>query len=395
MLYKKRNRGKFALITVFILIFVFIAALVVILRLRGGKNKFPFFEFYSRGRKEGFSFRDISFLKQIAVQNRLSKPQSIYWSTRQLDRCLRPAFQKINADERMSPAHKMDITNKLLELRKKAEFNLPKYHKRIRETSAILPRQKLVIKDRQYGTFVSWVVENNRRYLVVTQPSGQKAAEMLSWIGRKVQVYFWRHDDAGYEFDTKVQEQIPHEEYPLLYLAHSQKLERKQKRQSVRVEVRINARFFPVIVSTGEGVRKPVISERGHMAKLIDLSESGCAMLAGKGLTKNARLKIDFNLTDSKRIVVLGVVVNISKTADERVSRYHIMFTRIGPQSKNNILLYVYNIFGEREEEGARRPVRKIAPEASAPPASAQAAPGDEDKGEAPAQAEAFSEQQD
>jgi c-di-GMP-binding flagellar brake protein YcgR len=259
----------------------------------------------------------------------------------------------------------MDLTNKLLELRKKAEFNLPKYHKRIRETSAILPRQKLVIKDRQYGTFVSWVIENNRRYLVVTQPAGQKASEVLTWTGRKVQVYFWRQDDAGYEFETKVQEQIPHEEYPLIYLAHSQKLERKQKRQSVRVETRLNARFFPVVVSTAEGVQKPVISERGHAAKLIDLSESGCAMLAGKGLTKNARMKIEFDLTEVKHIVTLGVVVNISKTADERVSRYHIMFTRIGPQSRNNILLYVYNIFGEREDEDVRRPVRSTA---QAPP---------------------------
>jgi hypothetical protein len=48
-------------------------------------------------------------------------------------------------------------------------------------------------------------------------------------------------------------------------------------------------------------------------------------------------------------------VVNISKTADERVSRYHLMFTKIGPQSRNNILLYVYNIFGEREGDDGRR----------------------------------------
>jgi c-di-GMP-binding flagellar brake protein YcgR len=200
---------------------------------------------------------------------------------------------------------------------------------------------------------------------------------VLTWTGRKVQVYFWRQDDAGYEYETKVQEQIPHEEYPLIYLAHSQKLERKQKRQSVRVEIRLNARFFPVVVSTSEGVQKPVISERGHAAKLIDLSESGCAMLAGKGLTKNARMKIEFDLTEAKHIVTLGVVVNISKTADERVSRYHIMFTRIGPQSRNNILLYVYNIFGEREDEGERRPVRSTpaappkAPEKPAPDAPA------------------------
>ena len=27
------------------------------------------------------------------------------------------------------------------------------------------------------------------------------------------------------------------------------------------------------------------------------------------------------------------------------------MFTKVGPQSRNNILLFVYNIFGEREEK--------------------------------------------
>ena len=346
------------LITVIILIVVFIGVLVAVMRLRGGKKKFPFFEFYSRGRKEGFSYKEIGFLKQIAIQNKLEKPQAIFWSTRQLDRCLRPAIQNINANEHMTPDQKLQIINKLLELRKKAEFNLPKYHKRIRDTSALLPRQKLIIREQKYGTFVSWVIENNRRYLVVTQPSGQKEAEALDWTGKKVNVYFWRHEDAGYEFESKVQEQIPHEEYPLIYIQHSQKLERKQKRKSVRIETRLNAKFYPVIIAAGEGTQRAVISEQGHAGKIVDLSESGCAMLAGRGLKKNTRMKVDFLLTDTKRIVALGIVVNISKTGDDRVQRYHIMFTKIGPQSRNNILLYVYNIFGEREEEDDQRRTR-------------------------------------
>jgi c-di-GMP-binding flagellar brake protein YcgR len=352
------------LIVVIILVAIFAIIFIVVLRLRGGKGKFPYFEFYSRGRKEGFGLKEIGFLKRIAIQNKLEKPQSIYWSTRQLDRCLRPAIQKINADENMSAAAKLAIINKLLELRRKAEFNLPKYHKRIRDTSALLPRQKLIIKDASYGSFVSWIIENNRRYLVVSQPSGQKASEGLKWTGRKIWVNFWRQDDAGYDFETKVQEQISHEEYPLIYLQHSVKLERRQKRQSVRIDTRLNAKFFPVISSVTEGVTKPVLSQKGHAAKIVDLSETGCAMHAGRGLKKNSRLKIDFYLTDEKRIIVLGTIVNISKTGDDRVSRYHIMYTKIGPQSKNNILIYVYNIFGEREEEDEkmRKRVVSVAP---------------------------------
>ncbi|MFW6181842.1 MAG: flagellar brake domain-containing protein, partial [Spirochaetota bacterium] len=231
-----------ALVFLFIL---FVIILAVVLGLRRGSRRFPWYEFFSRGRREGFSFREIRFLRRIAEQNKLDKPQSIFWSTRQLDRCLRPALERISASEDMSPEDKQQMVRKLLELRKKAEFNLPKYQKRIHQTSAILPRQKLVIKDKDYGNFSSWVVENNRKYLVVSQPSGQKASQNLQWAGRKVEVYFWRQDDAGYAFQSRVLDQIPHEEYPLLYLQHSGKLERVQKRESIRVVTSIRGRFYP------------------------------------------------------------------------------------------------------------------------------------------------------
>lgn len=340
---------------IIIAVVVFIGIIILAIRFGGKNRRFPWFEFYSRGRKEGFSFKEIGFLRKISVQNRLKKPQSIFWSTRQLDRCLRPAIQKINADEDMSAAYKISMTSKLLELRKKAEFNLPKYQKRIRDTNALLPRQKLVVRDKTYGTFVSFVIENNRRYLVISQPQGQKAAQNLNWTGRKIDVYFWRQDDAGYEFDTKVQEQIVHEEYPLLYLHHSTKLARKQKRDSVRIEAAIRARFYPVVKRNIEGTVKAGFASKGHVARIVDLSETGCAMIAGRGMKKNDRIKLDFFLTDDKRIVLLGIIVNMSKTGDERVERYHIMFVKIGPQSKNNILLYVYNIFGERKEDDSEK----------------------------------------
>ena len=335
---------------IIIIIAVAVVAIgIVVWRLSGGKNKFPWYEFFSRGRKEGFSFREIRFLKRIAVSNKLSKPQSIFWSTRQLDRCLRPAIRQINADENMGEEAKQAMINKLLELRKKAEFNLPKYQKRIRDTNALLPRQKLIIRESTYGTFISWVVEVNRRYLVITQPSGQAGWQALKWTGKKLNSYFWRMDDAGYSFESKVQQQISHDEYPLMYLEHSNKLKRVQKRSSVRVDTNLRTDFYPVAVSTAGGANKPFVSKKKHAGKIIDLSETGCAMIAGKGLKQNSRMKLDFFITENKRIVALGSVVNVSDTKDERVKKYHVLFLKVGPVSKNNILLYVYNIFGERE----------------------------------------------
>ncbi len=329
---------------------IFIIVVFVLIKLKGGGRRFPWYEFYSRGRREGFSFKEINFLRKIVIENKLEKPQSIFWSTKQLDKCLRPAIQKINSDENLDENYKLYMITKLLELRKKAEFNLPKYKKRIRETTAILPRQKLIVKDKDYGTYIAWVIEVARKYLVISKPSGHSGWEGLNWKGRKIGVYFWRHEDAGYYFETKVLEDISHEEYPLLYIAHSNDLKRMQKRSSVRVETRINARFYPVVQTSVEGVPKVFVSKRGHSGKILDLSEGGCCMAAGKGLKKNTRLKIEFFLTGEKKIVALGTVVNVSKTGDDRVRKYHIMFNKLSPVSRNNILLYVFNIFGEREE---------------------------------------------
>ena len=336
---------------IYYLLIVIVFIIIVVIRYSGKARRFPWYEFYSRGRREGFSFKEIRFLKKIAIQNRLEKPQSIFWSTKQLDRCLRPAIKRIEADENMDDVEKLAMITKLLELRKKAEFNLPKYKKRIRDTHALIPRQKLVVRDKEYGTFLSWVIEVNRKYLVISQPMGHPGWKSLNWRGHKINIYFWRIDDAGYSFTSKVLEQIVHEEYPLLYIAHSNKLERTQKRKSIRVETSIRVKFYPVSYSTSEKGSKPFISKRGHIGKIIDLSESGCCMIAGKGMKKNQRLKIDFFLTDEKRIITLGVIVNISKTSDERVKKYHIMFIRLSSIARNNILLYVFNIFGEREEE--------------------------------------------
>jgi c-di-GMP-binding flagellar brake protein YcgR len=349
---------RFAIILLIVIIFL----VFVLWRLRGGKNRFPWYEFYSRGRKEGFSFKEIGFLRRMTLQNKLEKPQSIFWSTKQLDKCLKPALINISSDVNMTADYKNTMTSKLLDLRTKAEFNLPKYKKRIRDTTAVPQQQKIVLRDTDYGTFVSWVVEVTRKNLVVTMPRGKNELSSLNWKSRRLSVFFWRIDDAGYLFETKVLDQITSEEYPLLYLAHSNNLQRMQKRKDIRLQTRLRARFKPIVYSLVEGDNRAIISQRVHTGNIIDLSASGCCMLAGNMLKKSDRIKIEFKLTPSKKIVALGVILNASKTTDDKVNKYNIMFVKIGPTSRNNILLYVFNIFGDRDEEEQKVPLKKATP---------------------------------
>jgi c-di-GMP-binding flagellar brake protein YcgR len=330
---------------------VCIVVIVLILNKKLRKNSFPWYQFYSRGKKEGFSFKEIGLLRKAAVLNKLEKPQSIYWSTKQLDRCLRAVIQSINKNEHMSDEDKLKVVDKLLELRKKAEFNLPKYNKRIRDTRPIMRRQKLIIRDKEYGTFISWVVENNNRYLVITQPAGHKGWESLSWKPREIGVYFNRKDDAGYFFRTKVVKHITKEEYPLLYVNHNRELKRYQKRRDIRINTNIRSLFQPISYNSIQGDSIAQTRVKKYSGRIIDISGGGCCMIAGSKLKKNDRLKIDFFLSDNKNAALIGTILGTTKTDYENVKKYHILFLKIDLQTRHNILFFVYNIFGERDDQ--------------------------------------------
>jgi c-di-GMP-binding flagellar brake protein YcgR len=247
----------------------------------------------------------------------------------------------------MSDDDKLRIVDKFLELRKKAEFNLPKYTKRIRDTRPIMRRQKFIIREKELGTFASWVVENNNKYLVITQPAGQKGWETLKWQPREIGVYFRRKDDAGYFFKTRVVKHITKEEYPLLYINHNKELIRHQKRKDVRIDTNIRSSFQPISYKSQNDNSAPVGNKK-YTGRIIDISGGGCCLIAGSKLKKNDRLKIDFFLTDDKDAALIGTILGSSKTDHENVKKYHIFFLKIDLQTRHDILFFVYNIFGER-----------------------------------------------
>jgi c-di-GMP-binding flagellar brake protein YcgR len=322
----------------------------LLLWFRGGQKPFPWIEFYKRGRYEGFTLREITLLKKIAVYKKLEKPLSIFWSIQQLNRCLYTVINDTEKDENLSKKKKKILLNRFLKLRKKAELSSPKYKKMIRTIRDIPPRQKLVIRDKEYGTFISWVIENNRKSLVILQPLGQKGWKSLNWKGRKVKVFFWHKDDAGYSFETRVLEQVPHEEYPTINLKNSERLVREQKRDSVRVDINIKTRYSSIVYSSSNEKPRVTIAKTSNSGKIIDISDSGCCMIGGDTLKENDYLMMNFSLTEKKRIVAVGTVVKVTKFGDKNLRKYHVKFTKIGSNARNSILLYIYNIFGERED---------------------------------------------
>src|SRR5208283_4747815 len=203
------------------------------------------------------------------------------------------------------------------------------------------------------GPFGSIIVENLTRYMAVSHPQGPKLPDGFSWKNQKVGVYLWRAEDAGYFFQTKVMEDFLDRKYPILHIAHSDNLVRTQKRTSVRVETDIPAELFP-LKSIDNSSEVPE-EARGLRCRLSDISEGGAAILIGGKARVGLPIKVQYALGDTT-VVMSGVVKGITFDQKKNRSLLHMQATASSASMRNRILMYVYNLFGERETAVPKKP---------------------------------------
>lgn len=329
------------------------SALIVVFTLivlrRAGGGRFPWLQFYLKGRESGFDFREINLLRRVAVESKLENPTSLFWSMKQLDRSIKGVIVRYRSRSQEQDPEYNRLLSKLFELRKRVEFELPKYKIGIKSSRKISPRQSLRIMLPGLGPFTSSVVENLPRYLAIQYPQGPKLPEGFSWKNQKIAVHFWRAEDAGYSFQTKVLGDYLDRQYPILHVSQSDNLLRTQKRNSVRAETNLDGELFPL---KSIGLASENAEEgRGLRCRVVDISEGGCAVLIGGKAKVGLPLKLQFSLGDGV-VIVNGVVKGINFDEKKGRSLLHVQAVPPGPTVRNRILTYVYNLFGERQTSG-------------------------------------------
>jgi c-di-GMP-binding flagellar brake protein YcgR len=334
------------IIVIAILAIAVIAILVLIVLRRAGGGRFPWLQFYMRGREAGFIFKEINLLRRVAVEAKLENPPMLFWSIKQLDRSIKGIIIKYRARSQEQDPEYNSLLGKLFELRKRVEFDQPKYKLGIKSSRKMLPKQHLRITLPGLGPFSAIVVENLNRYMAISYPQGPKLPEAFSWKKQKIGVYFWRGEDAGYFFQTTVMEDFSEKKYPILHVAHSDNLIRAQKRSSIRVETDLPAELYPLksIAGTSE---KPE-DARGLRCRLVDLSEGGAAVLIGGKAKVGLPIKLQFTLGENQ-VVLSGVVKGINFDQKKLRSLLHVQASPPSVTVRNRILIFVYNLFGERE----------------------------------------------
>ncbi|MFA6855581.1 MAG: PilZ domain-containing protein [Treponema sp.] len=323
---------------------VIIAVAVKLCRIYHDKIKFFLTGFDSK-----FTFSEISLLWKTAIICNIAQPLSLYWSLASLTRCISQI--KTDADRnigKMTFSYSQRLLTKLYSYRTKIEKEADK-KKGLESTHSLDKDQRLRIILPGKGVFFSRIV-NNARELTISVPTqkGMIPVEGNDWIGKTINVYLWRKGDARYVFDTIVLGEGLFLGKPSLYLRHTDKLLRTQKRNSVRVKCRIYASLF--IIKDRVINYNAVETKAGYRCLIEDISESGAMVrIGGKGVP-NIQIKLQFTLED-KLIVMFGVVRTIEYNETINQSRLHFECIHIEPQMKNEVLSFVYNIMPQEQKE--------------------------------------------
>jgi c-di-GMP-binding flagellar brake protein YcgR len=240
----------------------------------------------------------------------------------------------------------MEFLDKLFNFRRRVEFDQPKYRLGISSTRGINPGQTFKITPPGGGVFIAKLIENNRRYIALTYPRGKSDTPGFSWRNQEIKLYFWRKEDAGYFFESKVIGDYIDRKVPIIHIAHSDNIVRAQKRTSVRREVQVPALLFPL--RTINQANETIEDSGGYRCKLMDISEDGAAVAIGGRAKAGLPVKIQAELNDEP-VVLSGVIKSVDFKQRNNASILHIQAQRASVGMRVRILTYVYGLFGKGE----------------------------------------------
>lgn len=306
------------------------------------------FNFYCTGFDSGFSLRQMNLVWRLAREASVSEPTVLFWSIPLINKAIARIVTIETDSQTINSKETQDFLNRLYLYRSKIELD-PPLKKGLKSTSLVRIGQRLRLVLPSYGIFTS-VVLNNEGLLTISYPTPVKSQyRCFDWSQKKVTVYFWRKNDAGYIFDTDVKGVGHYRAQSVLYLNHTTNLQRSQKRKSIRCPCSIMAQLY-LLNSTSAKALIAKETVPGIKCVLEDLSEDGALIrIGGKGQESMA-IKIQFMLGETC-IVMSGDVKSVEYNEKLNQSRLHFMCLNIDEVAKQTVSLYVYSIIPQEQKE--------------------------------------------
>ena len=304
-------------------------------------------QFMMTGQDKGFKFNEILLLWKLAKEAEIEEPLTLFVSVPTLNMAISKIVMESKTNGTESLASTQNFIAKLYEYRTKIDLD-HENKKGLESTKYLEKGQRLRIILKGKGVFVSEILSVGYE-LIIKLPlqKNVRLVEPKQWVMKDVSVYLWRKGDASYVFDTRVTNAGIFQGQNVLYLAHTNQLERAQKRKSVRASCEIYAQLY--FIEDEEPDFDVVEIDDGYKCLLEDISEDGAMIrIGGKG-KQNIRIKLQFEI-DNKIIIMFGIVRAVEFNAESNQSRLHFECLHIEKEMKNTILSFIYRDLSEEKK---------------------------------------------
>ena len=312
--------------------------------------------FRRAGRSIGLPPQHVQALEELVRATRVKQPFLVFTSAGLLDDVLRKGLYSIEAARDVAAEEKERRKAVLFQVKQIIEKNARRGAV-MRSSVMLKPGQLITVTPGGGGHFPSKVVSNMKDFLTISAPAGAAGAEMRWMRGTPLAVYFWRDNDAGYTFPSKVLGYDTVKGLSCVLIQHSKTLRREQRRKARRREIMRACFYYPIrIVETGSA-RRPerkasVEQNLRNLGTVVDLSAGGCAIQTLSPFEKGKLVMVEFDIDRRAPIRAFGKVMGIARRKG-RGGIMHVMFTSVTRQHLNRICSFVYDFALQAE---ARQP---------------------------------------
>lgn len=308
-----------------------------------GRKFFDLIRFFTEGKDRGFLFSNLLLLWRTASYVGLEDKSRLFWSVAALDECIRFIARQVENKLDTDVSQKMQLLlNKLYDYRTKIELEEVQKKRRLESTHEIYIGQICIIFVPRETTVYGKLTANTKDRLVFAlYDASADRAEKVNWQNKAIKVYFWKQNDAGYVFSSEAVKAKKIDDRIEIYVRHSKKMVRTQKRKSVRASCDIEGLMFPL--RTGDPYNSDYETQGGVKSNVKDISEDGAMFFVRGKAAKGIRMKLQFTLKNTE-IVMCGKIVRFIYDQPSNKSRVHFQCEFLDQKMKNVILSYIYNI---------------------------------------------------
>jgi len=315
-------------------------------RTASSRRKYNRYVFRRMASNVGLSKEQTELIEELVRKVKVRQPFLIFSNSGLLDDVLKKGIYSLSQQRDIADAEKERRQKELFKIKETIEGSSRK-GVGITSTNLIRPGQPLVVSFPDSSRMASKIVTNLKRMLACRIPE-EVGSNRLSWKrGTNVTAHFWRDNDSGYAFSSKILGYESIKDQPCFLLQHSRTLKRNQQRKFRRRPLARSCFFYPIeVVTVGRGRntrRRAYVQENfKHLGNFIDISAGGCSINTQSPLDPGRLLMIQFEIEKGERITAYGKVRRVNKSKG-MFSVMHIMFTKLTSHNLNNIYSYVYN----------------------------------------------------